>query len=121
MLRDTHQPYEFRMEPFSVIAKHIAESTNGQPRIALRQFRPPEEVSVTLQNERPVAFFLQKKRYIIEKAYGPWCTSGDWWNPELWNVEQWDLVARSLDESLLCGCMVRDVARNCWKMVSLYD
>ena len=74
-----------------------------------------------LQSERPASFFLQKKRYIIEKAYGPWRTSGDWWNPELWNVEQWDLVARSADGGLLCGCIVRDVARNCWEMVALYD
>ncbi len=121
VLRDTHQPNEFRMEPFAVIAKNVAETSSTQPRIALRQFRPPENISVTLQNERPTSFFLQKKRYIIEKAYGPWRTSGDWWNPELWNVEQWDLVAHSADGSLLCGCIVRDVARNCWEMVALYD
>ncbi|HUZ04170.1 MAG TPA: hypothetical protein VMU62_02340, partial [Acidobacteriaceae bacterium] len=121
VLRDTHQPNEFRMEPFAIIAKHTAETACTQPRVALRQFRPPEKISVTLQNERPTSFFLQKKRYIIEKAYGPWRTRGDWWNPELWNVEQWDLVAHSEDGSLLCGCIVRDVARNCWEMVALYD
>jgi protein ImuB len=121
VLRDTHQPHEFRVEPFALAAKNIIETSSSQPRVALRQFRPPENISVALQNERPVAFFLQKKRYIIEKAYGPWCTSGDWWNPELWNVEQWDLVAHAADGSLLCGCMVRDVARNCWEMVALYD
>jgi protein ImuB len=121
VLRDTHQPNEFRMEPFAVAAKNVAEISCGQSRVALRQFRPPEIISVTLQNERPVAFFLQKKNYIIEKAYGPWRTSGDWWNPELWNVEQWDLVAHSADGSLLCGCIVRDVARDCWEMVALYD
>jgi protein ImuB len=121
VLRDTHQPNEFRMEPFAAIAKNISETSCIQPRIALRQFRPPEKISVTLQNERPASFFLQKKRYIIEKAYGPWRTSGDWWNPELWNVEQWDLVAHSADGSLLYGCMVRDVAQNYWEMMALYD
>ena len=121
MLRDTHQPNEFRLEPFAVIAKHTAKTACVQPRVALRQFRPSENISVTLKNERPASFFLQKKRYIIEKAYGPWRTSGDWWNPELWNVEQWDIVAHSADGSLLCGCIVRDVARNCWEMVALYD
>ena len=121
VLRDTHQPNEFRMEPFAVITKNVTEPASPQPRVALRQFRPPENISVTLQNERPASFFLQKKRYIIEKAYGPWRTSGDWWNPELWNVEQWDIVARSADGSLLCGCIVRDVERNCWEMVALYD
>jgi protein ImuB len=121
VLRDTHQLDEFRMEPFAVAAKNVIEISCTQPRVALRQFRPPEKISVTFQNERPVAFFLQKKRYIVEKAYGPWLTSGDWWNPGLWNVEQWDLVAHSVDGSVLCGCIVRDVARNCWEMVALYD
>ena len=122
VLRDTHQPNEFRLEPFVVIARNnLASAVSIQPRVASRQFRPPENISVTLQNERPTSFFLQKKRYIIEKAYGPWRTSGDWWNPELWNVEQWDIVARSADGSLLCGCIVRDETRNCWVMVALYD
>jgi protein ImuB len=121
VLRDTHHPNEFRMEPFAVIAKNVAASSSTQPRVALRQFRPPKNISMALQNERPASFFLQKERYIIEKAYGPWHTSGDWWNPELWNVEQWDIVAHSADGSLLCGCIVRDVARNCWEMVALYD
>ncbi|HWF02382.1 MAG TPA: DNA polymerase Y family protein, partial [Candidatus Angelobacter sp.] len=121
VLRDTHQPYEFRMEPFAVISKNGAENTSTQPRVALRQFRPPENISVTLQNERPTSFLLQEKHHIVEKAYGPWRTSGDWWNPELWNVEQWDIVARSADGSLLCGCIVRDELRNCWEMVALYD
>lgn len=122
VLRDTHQPHEFRMEPFAVIAKYnTGETVSIQPRVALRQFRPPENISVALQNDRPASFLLQKKRYSIEKAYGPWRTSGAWWNPELWDVEQWDIVARSGDGSLLCGCIVRDVARNCWDMVALYD
>ncbi|MGC1869799.1 MAG: DNA polymerase Y family protein [Acidobacteriaceae bacterium] len=121
VLRDTHQSNEFRMEPFVVITKNVAKTSGTQPRVALRQYRPPENISVTLQNERPTSLFLQKKRYIIEKAYGPWRTSGDWWNPELWNVEQWDIVARSADDSLLCGCIIWNVARNCWEMVALYD
>ncbi len=121
VLCDTHQPNEFHIEPFAVITKNVTVPTSPQPRVALRQFRPPENISVTLQNERPTSFFLQKKRYIIEKAYGPWRSSGDWWNPELWNVEQWDIVARSADGGLLGGCIVRDVERNCWEMAALYD
>lgn len=121
VLRDIHKPNEFRMEPFAIIAKDTPATDCPQPQVALRQLRPPENILVRLQNERPTSFFMQKKRYIIEKAYGPWRTSGNWWNPELWDVEQWDLVAHSEDGSLLCGCIVRDIARNCWEMVALYD
>ncbi|HUZ96921.1 MAG TPA: DNA polymerase Y family protein [Edaphobacter sp.] len=121
LLRDTHRPDAFRMEPFAMAAGTLAEITCQQQRVAQRQLRPPEKTFVTLQNERPTAFFLKTKRYLVEKAYGPWLASGDWWNPELWSLEEWDVVAHSIDGSLLCGRLVRDLARNGWEMVALYD
>jgi len=47
--------------------------------------------------------------------------SGDWWNRTLWDVEQWDLIARSGDGSTLCCCLVRDLMQHAWSMVALYD
>ncbi|MGH9615960.1 MAG: DNA polymerase Y family protein [Acidobacteriaceae bacterium] len=121
MLRDSNKPGEFRMEPFAIPTPHGAEIFCARPRTALRQLRPPEIVTVMLHNERPIAFFLKKKRYVVEKSYGPWLTNGDWWNPEFWSLEQWDLVAHSADGTLLCGCLVRDQIQSCWEMVALYD
>jgi protein ImuB len=48
-------------------------------------------------------------------------TSGDWWNPSLWGFEQWDLIARASDGTLLCCCLARDGTRHAWQMVMLYD
>jgi protein ImuB len=121
VLKDTHQPDCFRMEPFTVPSGSVAESTSKQPRAAMRQLRPSENMTVTLRGERPVAFFFREKRYVVEHAYGPWLVSGDWWNPTLWNLEQWDLIAHSDNGVLLCGCLVRDQKQNCWQMVALYD
>ena len=35
VLRDTHQPNEFRMEPFAVITKNVGETSSARPRVAL--------------------------------------------------------------------------------------
>jgi protein ImuB len=83
--------------------------------------RPAEIVSVTVQSRRPKAFVFRGKQYAVEHTYGPWLISGDWWQPALWDFEQWDLVARAKDSDLLCCCLVRDRVEDCWQMAALYD
>lgn len=121
VLKDTHQPDGFRLEPFIVSSGAVSEVASCQPRAAMRQLRPVESVTVTWRGERPSAFFFRKNRYAVEHAYGPWLVSGDWWNLAHWNFEQWDLVARSHDDTLLCCCLVHDQKQNCWQMVAFYD
>jgi hypothetical protein len=29
----------------------------------------------------------------IATAKGPWHTSGDWWRPNMWDREEWDIEA----------------------------
>lgn len=121
VLKDTHQPDGFHMEPFTVPAHPVTQSASSWPRQAMRQLRPSENVTVTLREKRPEAFFFREKRYAIEQIYGPWLMSGEWWNPTLWGLQQWDLVARSHDGSSLCCCLTHDLTQNCWQMVALYD
>jgi protein ImuB len=121
VLQDTHSPEGFRMEPFTVPSGHSAPITCTRPRAPMRQLRPPETTSVTLQNHRPAMFFFRERRYKVERAYGPWLTGGDWWNQTLWGLEQWDLVARAHDGSMICCCMTRDLMQNLWQMAALYD
>ena len=121
VLKDTHQPDSFRMEPFTVPSGPASEILFTQSVAAMRRLRPAESATVTLRSLRPEEFVFREKRYFIEHAYGPWMTSGDWWNPALWSLEQWDLVARSHDGILLCCCLVHDLTKNCWQMVGLYD
>ena len=42
-------------------------------------------------------------------------------NRHLWGHEQWDIVARAGDNSLLCCCLVRDRMHGGWQMAALYD
>ena len=121
VLRDTHGPDAFRVEPFTMPAGDSAIAGPSRSRATVRQFRPPEPASVTLQNNRPAFFFFRERRYRIEQAYGPWAASGEWWNQTLWGMEQWDLVARCQDGSMLCCCALRDLLHHRWQMAALYD
>jgi protein ImuB len=121
VLKDTHEPGGFRMEPFAVPSGSSAVVPSYQSRSAMRKVRPAEVVSVTVQSQRPKAFVFRGKHYAVEHTYGPWLVSGDWWQPTLWGFEQWDLVARAQDTALLCCCLVRDRIEDCWQMAALYD
>jgi protein ImuB len=124
VLADTHRPDGFRMEPFSLPTGSASAAIPDRADAsvaAMRQLRPAERVAVALHGEKPTEFTFHEKRYKVERAYGPWLTSGDWWNPSLWGLEQWDLIARAWDGTLLCCCVVRDLTQQAWQMVALYD
>jgi protein ImuB len=121
VLADSHLPGAFKMEPFIVPSGPSSVVPSGQSRSATRRLRPAEVISVTTQNQRPKAFVFRGKYYVVEHIYGPWLISGDWWQPTLWGLEQWDLVARAQDSALLCCCLVRDRIEDCWQMAALYD
>jgi protein ImuB len=120
VLEDTHAPEGFRIEPFTIPSRDAAADA-PQPRLAMRQLRPPETVSVTLQSSRPATLLYREGRYAVEHAYGPWLAEGDWWNQTLWGFEQWDLVTRGEDGSLLCCSIMRDLMQGEWQMAALYD
>jgi protein ImuB len=121
VLQDTHAPEGFRMEPFTVPSGDSVAVVSSPPRAPMRRLRPPETTSVTLQNHRPSMFFFRQRRYTVERAYGPWLIGSDWWNQTLWGLEQWDLVARAHDGSMICCCMTRNLMQNLWQMAALYD
>jgi protein ImuB len=121
VLNDTHHPGDFRMRPFAVSTERGQPLPAGRVLTALRQLRPPEDVTVVFQKERPSALFFRQKRYEVERAYGPWVISGNWWSTDRWSAQEWDLIARPQDGVLLCGCLIRDVVRNRWQMTGLYD
>jgi protein ImuB len=121
VLNDTHRPKGFRMEPFTVIANSKPVISSSRSPSISRQLRPPENVSITLQSQRPKTFVFREKRYTVERIYGPWLTGGDWWNPSLWGLEQWDVIARAQDSALLSCCLVRDLMQGRWQMAALYD
>jgi protein ImuB len=121
VLKDTHEPDAFRIEPFTIAAAQPSEAPATTPRPAIRQLRPPEATFVTTQSGRPAAFVFRARRYAVERAYGPWQSSGEWWNPTLWGCEQWDVIAHTSNGTTLCCCLVRDLLRDQWQLTGLYD
>ena len=121
VLEDTHASESFRIEPFTVPSVDPVMHVPAQTRLSMRQLRPPEAVSVTLQDSRPTTLVYRDGRFAVEHAYGPWLAEGDWWNQTLWGFEQWDLMARAPDGSLLCCCIIRDLMQGEWQMAALYD
>lgn len=121
VLADTHRSDGFRMETFRIPPAQPALREPAPLRPAARRLRPAEAVFVTLRDERPQIFHFRNRRYTVARAYGPWRSSGDWWNSSLWGCEQWDLIARGDDNGTLNCCLMRDVLRDAWQMVALYD
>ena len=129
LLLDTHAPDGFRMESFAVPADDAETAAPGHLRGAVRQLRPAENITVTLEARRPVRFSFRGQRYTVERAYGPWLAGGDWWQQTLWGHEQWDLVAQiearpeahAEAGALLCCCVVRDLMHGAWQVAALYD
>jgi protein ImuB len=125
VLKDTHRPEAFRVEPFAVPSSTALGTQPGKQRVAMRQLRPAEVVTVTVCDRQPDSFIFREKRYIVERAYGPWSSGGDWWRPTLWSLEQWDLVARADDAAnhatWLCCCLTRDLTQEHWQVEALYD
>jgi protein ImuB len=119
VLEDSHRPDGFRVEPFVVpSAKPTTNEVVATGPCAKRWLRPAEPVLVALQAGRPIGFTFQGQRYSVTRAYGPWRTSGDWWESR-WESEQWDVIAETRESVALCCCMVRNGQR--WLMAALYD
>jgi protein ImuB len=124
VLQDAHRPDAFQVKPFRVVSaasETVPERETGAARCALRAVRPPEPLSITLHGKAPEAFVFRAARYRVERAYGPWVASGDWWNPTLWAVQQWDVIARNSADELLYCCITFEPIEKIWLMAGLYD
>lgn len=84
-LVDTHRPGAFLMRLFGV--KQLGTGRNACPtQLAFRVFRPP--VAAKVQADFISASGIRGK--IVQEA-GPWRTSGDWWTPDPWARDEWDV------------------------------
>ena len=127
-LLDTHHPEGFRMRRF------VAEVARRSPQkqtpdaaqaasviTALRRFRPPLRVQVSLENGQPVHLVCQKKAQgeVLWRA-GPWRFSGDWWEREAWSRDEWDIALKK-DETISLCRLVHDLLGGGWFVEGTYD
>lgn len=121
VLRDTHHPRGFRMEKFRVPTTAPGPTQMDVTRMALRELRPSEPITVQLQGKTPHRLRFRNEPYRVEAAYGPWIIGTDWWNEEHWGQAQWDLDIADAIETKLCCCIIRDLKKHCWQMAGFYD
>ncbi|HVT97013.1 MAG TPA: DNA polymerase Y family protein [Acidobacteriaceae bacterium] len=136
VLEDTHRPDAFRVERFSIDETRPTTPTataaatlpvaQKPAHTARRRLRPPEPITVTLSERRPVALVFRNQRYTVERAWGPWFFSGNWWGIECWSMEKWDLVARSDGDAGILSCAIarnplRPATLNDWRLEEFYD
>lgn len=118
-LLDSHRPDAFRLVPFVPNASAASAAGNGIHTSALRLLRPPRAVRVEIKNSRIVGLFLDGKKLPVEKASGPWKTSGAWWTHLNWCREEWD-VTLGERERLYCR-VAFDPRAQCWYLTGIYD
>jgi len=131
---DTHRPDAFGLKRLTVIrearrARRKKTSTPEKPqpallpRLALRRFRPPLHATVEQRDGLPVSINAighgtnKSVRGRVIRLSGPWRTSGDWWDPEPWSRDEWDVA-------LSDGAVYRiyyDFRSTSWFVEGLYD
>ncbi len=104
-LVDTYRSENFRVKKFSasrertkhrqkVDAQSGSENRHGTHRslAGFRTIRPVVAVTVDVREERPVRMRLQGMHGDVVVASGPWRSSGDWWQEDAWDQQEWDLT-----------------------------
>ena len=145
---DTHRPDAFRMKRFQLDLNHRGHKgrktqtsrqnprsnpqsaiRNPQSVMGFRMFRPAWRAEVRTKNGRPMRINARneqsagKVRGVVICAGGPWRSSGEWWRPDVWARDEWDLAVidpASPESELLCR-VYQDLASEQWFVAGIYD
>ncbi len=120
VLDDTRRAGDFHIEPFSITSAEPSSADTSSP-LCLRLLRPAERARVEIHRGSPREIDFRSRCYIVEKVYGPWLKGGDWWNEAIWGNEQWDVIGKTADGSVLVCRLSHDFILNDWRVAGLYD
>ena len=98
------------------------------PVMGFRIFRPPWHADVQTMRGQPTRISARpdssrKVRGKIVCASGPWRASGDWWRPDVWARDEWDVAVvdpASQENEVLCR-IYRDLSSEQWFVAGIYD
>jgi protein ImuB len=108
VVEQSHRPDAFRMEPVNCFAPAAPAGSrsrksretpkpsepgeaNGVLNLRLRRCRPPSRIEVQVEAGRPVSIRVERKLQRLSQARGPWRISGQWWDTETWERDEWDV------------------------------
>jgi protein ImuB len=83
--------------------------------LSLRRYRPALPGAVCMKNGRPASVESSAASGIIRECAGPYRLSGNWWDSERWQLEEWDVA---LDRGGLYRLSRRE---STWKIEGCYD
>jgi protein ImuB len=88
---NTHRPDCYVLAECFTVQKEkgTVESLRGLP---LRRFRPAIPSLVIVQEGRPTSVKSSRVRGAIRSCAGPYRLSGNWWDRECWQQEEWDVA-----------------------------
>jgi protein ImuB len=98
-----------------------------EQRLAFRYFRPPLQAQVELEAGAPRRLRASSLRGVgvhgmVLRAAGPWRSSGEWWRPDAWDRDEWDIFLsnEARDEGALYR-LCRTRATGEWFVEGAYD
>jgi protein ImuB len=90
---------------------------SSAPRLVLRRFRPPVKAEVDAPEGRPARVVTRRAHGRVLALAGPWRTSGEWWRPDAWDRDEFDVA---LSDGALYR-LYRDRIWNRWFLEGSYD
>jgi protein ImuB len=92
-LVDSHGFENFRMSRFCGEIKNVPGERERSAIVnGFRVMRPAMAVKVEVHDEQPVRVIMGGARGNVTAASGPWRSSGEWWDGEAWNQDEWELA-----------------------------
>jgi protein ImuB len=119
-LLDDNRPDAFRMTSFSPPSPKLLQKSSASTPAALRIYRPPQPIGVSLNGSLPIQVFWNGQRYVVAEVAGPWRRSGQWWSESNWSREEWDVRLACGRAEQICR-IARDPSSNCWYVQGTYD
>jgi protein ImuB len=111
---DTHRPDSFRMV---ALGNGPLSTPATRTHMAFRRFRPPQYAQVRLHDGRPAHVYNPSVSGNVLTCAGPWRTAGEWWKPDPWSRDEWDVA---LGDSGVFR-LYRDLATERWFFEGRYD
>jgi len=136
VMRDTWRPDGFEMQGYTasssqlpapsiecpVSSRQFPVASSQCPGLILRRFRPPVAVRVTVERGRPIRVAIDRRGMPgghVERAAGPWRTSGAWWDgpASVWDRDEWDAA---LSDGSICR-LFHDRINDRWFLDGILD
>jgi len=110
VLEDSHRTDTFRLVPpdfENAPAVSLDRPATDLRAVAIRRFRPSVKAGVATEAgrksehagntfaRRPNSLRCSVANGKVQVAVGPWRASGHWWEPAVWQCEEWDVATRS--------------------------